>query len=173
VVLLRTVNDRSSLPEIRKCARHPDLRVRLEAIKSLLTFQSTVPAGLLDEVLNDPDPKLAETAISLVGNYGIKEAVGPLLQILEKNDYLGRRRTIRLKAIKALGELAQPEALPRLQRFFADSFFPWPAREERRAAWESLSAYPREARLTIMEQGLRSRDPYVRDIARRILAEGK
>lgn len=169
IVLLRTVNDRTSLAEVRRCMRHPDLRVRLEAIKSLLSFQTAVPPGLLEELLNDPDPKLAETAIALVGNYGIKEAVEPLLQILDHGDLFGRRRTIRLKAIKALGELAEPAALPRLQKFFSNSILPWPAREERRAAYESLSGYPREVRTAIAEQGARSRDPYIRDLSRRIL----
>lgn len=172
IVLLRTVNDRTSLAEVRRSVRHPDLRVRLEAIKSLLTFQASVPAGLIEEILNDPDPKLAETAIALVGNYGIKEAVGPLLKILDRGDAFGRRRTIRLKAIKALGELAEPAALERLQKFFSNSILPWPAREERRAAYESLAGYPPEVRTVIAEKGARSRDPYIRDISRRIL-EGK
>src|SRR5213592_654099 len=40
--LLRSVNDRSSLPDIHRSARHPDLRVRMEAIKSLFALD---PAG--------------------------------------------------------------------------------------------------------------------------------
>lgn len=168
IVLLRTVQDRSSLPQIRKIADHPDLRVRLEAIKTLLAFDASVPAGLLEKAIKDPDPKLAETAIGLVGSYGIKEAVGPLLEIVAGNDIFGVRRPLRVRAIKALGELADPRALPELARFFRRSFLPWPSLQERRAAYESLAGYPPDARGPFIEEGLKSRDATVREICKRL-----
>lgn len=168
IVLLRTVQDRTTLPEIRNLARHGDLRVRLEAIKTLLAFDSEVPSALLETAINDPDPKLAETAVALVGNYGIKEGVGPLLQILARTDLFGTRRPLRIRAIKALGELAEPRALQSLEKFFTDSILPWPAKEERRAAYESLAAYPGDARAPFVQRGLRSRDPEVREICRKL-----
>ena len=59
IVLLRSVNDRTSLPEIRRCSEHPDLRVRLEAIKTLLALEPSVPRALLEQAIKDPDPKMA------------------------------------------------------------------------------------------------------------------
>lgn len=172
IVLLRTVGDRTSLPGIRRCAQHPDLRVRLEAIKTLLAFEPAVPTALLDEAINDPDPKLAEAAIALVASYGIREGVGPLLKILDGNDLLGRRRGIRLKAIKALGELAEPSALPRMQRFFPDPFLPWPGKDERLAVYESLAGYPEEPRKRFVAIGLQSRDPRIRAACKKLAPEG-
>ncbi len=168
IVLLRSVNDRTSLPEIRRIAHHRDLRVRLEAIKTLLTMEQNVPRSLLDNAINDPDPKLAEAAITLVGNYGIQEGVEPLLNILAGRDLFGFRKLLRIRALKALGELAEPAALPRLGRFFRDSFLPWPTKEERRAAFESLAGYPDDARRPLIEIGLRSHDASVREICRRL-----
>lgn len=170
IVLLRSVNDRTSLPEIRRIAQHSDLRVRLEAIKTLLAFDASVPRTLLAEAINDRDPKMAEAAISLVGSYGIKEAVGPLVRILAKRDLFGMRRPLRIRAIKALGELAEPDALPQMQHLFSTSFLPWPNRAERQAAFESLAAYPPEARAPFVERGLRSRDREIRQICRRLSA---
>lgn len=170
VVLLRAVNDRTSLPEIRRNARHPDMRVRLEAIKTLLNFDSSVPRGLLEEAIHDPDPKMAETAISLVGSYGIQEGVDLLLELLEGRDVFGRSRPLRIRAIKALGELAEPTVLPRIEHLFRESLLPWPSREERRAAYESLAGYPTQARLAFVEKGIRSRDSHIRDICRRLVA---
>jgi hypothetical protein len=169
ILLLRSVNDRTTLPEIRKLAHHPDLRVRMEAIKTLIALEPAVPRALLEEAIHDRDPKLAETAIALVGNYGIKEGIDPLLGILRGNDWLGLRRSLRLKAIKALGELAEPSVLPRMQRFFSSSFLPWPSEEERHAAYESLAGYPAENRVDIVEKGLHSRDPYIRDVCSRLM----
>jgi HEAT repeat protein len=168
IILLRSVNDRTSLPEIRRVAQHPDLRVRMEAIKSLLALDPTVPRDLLDAAILDPDPKLAETAISLVGNYGIKEAVDPLLRVLAGNDVLGRRRALRVRAIKTLGELGDPAALPRLERFFGESWLPWPSKAERRAAYESLASYPAAERAPLIERGLASRDPEIRAICEKV-----
>ena len=168
ILLLRAANDRTSLADIRRLAQHPDLRVRLEAIKSLFALDPSVPQTLLENAINDRDPKAAESAIALVGSYGIREGVGPLLKIVEKPDPFGVHRTIRLRAIKALGELGDPSALPRLARFFSDSFLPWPSRVERRAAYESLAGYPPAARLELIERGLQSRDRETRAICARL-----
>ncbi len=171
ILLLRGVNDRTALGDLHRLARHPDLRVRLEAIKALLALEPNVPTSLLENALHDPDPKLAETAIALVGSYGIREAVDPLLKILEPRDVFHRRKPLRLKVIKALSELAVPETLPRMRRFFSNSRLPWPAREERRAAYESLASYPPELRSDLVDRGRRSRDEQIREICRKLAGE--
>jgi HEAT repeat protein len=168
IVLLRTMNDRTSLPEIRKLAAHRDLRVKMEAIKSLFLLDSGVPPELLTNVINDPDPKVAETAVALVGSAGIKQGLQPLLRIVSGSDVFGGHRALRLKAIRALGELGDPGALPEMQHFFRDSLLPWPAKEERIAAWESLAGYPQAARADLVERGSRSRDAQIRQICERI-----
>ena len=52
VLLLRRVQDRSAVDEIRRCADHPDLRVRLEAIRALFAFDSKVPRDLLARTIH-------------------------------------------------------------------------------------------------------------------------
>src|SRR5688572_12940980 len=71
VVILQRVGDRGALAQVRQCAAHPDIRVRLEAIKYLLAFDPEVPKDLLARAIHDPDPKVAEAAVTLAGNYGI------------------------------------------------------------------------------------------------------
>jgi len=169
IVLLRVVQDRTSLPEIKKLVSHPDLRVKVEAMKSMLAFDSTLPLTLLDDLLSNPDAKVAETAISLVGTYGIKEGVDPLLRLLDGYDVFGTRRMLRVRAIRALGELGQERALDHLKRFLTISALPWLAKEERYMAWESLSHYPKDARIEFVKKGLRSRDPRVRMICQQLV----
>ncbi len=144
----------------------PGFKPRMEAIKTLLAFDTTVPQTLLEQAINDP--KLGETAIALVGSYGIREAVAPLLHLIAGRDIFGTRKPLRLLAIKALGELADPSALPHMRQFFSNSILPWPGREERRAAFESLAGYPAEARAPIVERGLTSRDEAIRNICRKL-----
>lgn len=168
IILLRGVNDRSSLPEIRKLAIHPDLRVRMEAIKSLFVLDTGVSPELLENLIHDRDPKVSEAAITLIGSYGIREGIQPLLRILEGRDVFGSRRPRRVKSIRALGELGDPAVLPSLQRFLDDPFFFWPSKEERYAAWESLAGYPEEARAEVIEKGLQSGDSNIRHICNRL-----
>ena len=171
IVLLHKVGERSALPEVRRCAAHLDLRVRLEAIKWLLAYDPEVPGDLLEQAINDPDPKLAEAAVALAGSYGIKEAVGPLLAIVGGLDLMGKRRSLRVKALKALGDLGDPGVLPRLEHYFRNPLVPLVALEERRAAYRSLPMYPPEARREYVVRGLRARDPEIRRLCERLERE--
>ena len=171
IVLLQRVGDRSALASIRRAADHHDLRVRLEAIKWLLAYDPEVPRDLLEKAINDPDLKLAEAAIVLAGSYGIKEAADPLLAIVDGYDLLGKRRTLRIKALKALGDLGDPAVLPRLDRYFRSPMLTMVSLEERRAAFRSLPLYPPEARRPYVERGLRARDLEIRRICERLDGE--
>lgn len=166
VLLLRRVQDRSAMTEIRRCADHSDLRVRLEAIRALFAFDSKVPRDLLARTINHPDPRLAEAAVLLTGQHGITQAIDLLLGILLRWDVLGRRRSLRLKALRALADLADPAVLPRLGRFFREWPFPLVALEERRAAYRFLHSYDPAARAALVARGQKSRDPVIRDISR-------
>jgi len=170
IVLLRTVGDRTSLPEIRRFAHHSDLRLQLEAIKTLFAFESNVSRDLLEKLIHDPDPKLAEMAIALVGNYGIVEAVDPLLAIVEPLDLFGRRRSLRLRALRALGELAVPSTLPRLRRYFKGHLIQVVSAEERQVAFEILESFLPADRAEYVQWGMRSKDPKVKATAERLSA---
>ncbi|HEV8630837.1 MAG TPA: HEAT repeat domain-containing protein, partial [Thermoanaerobaculia bacterium] len=172
ILLLRTVGDQTSVPQLRRCAEHPDLRVRLEAIKSLFASDSEVPDELLTKAIEDPNPKMAEAAIALVGAYGITQAVPPLVALLRRLDFFGRRRVVRVRALKTLGRLADPAALPRLEPIFKERLIRLVASEERVAAFAALASYPEDARQPLLARGLRSRDPAVRAVCERLRAGG-
>lgn len=165
LVILQRVGDRDSLPRVRLCASaHPDLRVRLEAIKFLLAIDPEPPREMLARAIHDPDPKMAEAAVTLAGSYGIKEAVDPLLEVVDGWDLLRRREHIRVKALKSLGELADPATLPRLERYFRNWILPVVSLAERRAAFRSLQSYPPAERAPFIERGARSNDHEIRRI---------
>src|SRR6266849_2862137 len=169
VLLLRRVQDRSAMSEILRCADHPDLRVRLEAIRALFAFDTKVPRDLLARTINHPDPRLAEAAVLLSGQHGITQATDLLVEILLRWDLFGRRRSLRLKALRALADLADPAVLPRLDRFFRERPFPLVALEERRAAYRLLGSYDQAARAPYLARGEKSRDSLIRDICRALV----
>jgi hypothetical protein len=169
VLLLRRVQDRSAMAEILRCADHPDLRVRLEAIRALFAFDSKVPRDLLARTINHPDPRLAEAAVLLSGQHGITQATDLLVAILLRWDFFGRHRSMRLKTLRALADLGDAAVLPRLGRFFREWPFPLVAIEERRSAYRYLSAYDVGARAPWVARGQKSRDPVIRDICRGLM----
>jgi hypothetical protein len=166
VLLLRRVQDRTTMSEIRRCADHADLRVRLEAIRALFAFDSDVPRDLLARTIHHPDARLAEAAVLLSGRHGIAQATDLLVEILLRWDLLGRRRSLRLKALRALADLGDPAVLPRITRFFRERPFPLIALEERRAAYRLLGSYDPAARTPYVARGERSRDAMIRHICR-------
>ncbi|MGH7315047.1 MAG: HEAT repeat domain-containing protein, partial [Candidatus Rokuibacteriota bacterium] len=172
VLLLRRVQDRSAMREILRCADHPDLRVRLEAIRALFAFDSRVPRDLLARTIHHPDPRLAEAAVLLSGQHGITQATDLLVAILLRWDFFGRKRSLRLKALRALADLADPAVLPRIGRFFRERPFPLVGLEERRAAYRLLSLYDAAARAPWVARGEKSRDSVIRDICRGLARAG-
>jgi HEAT repeat protein len=163
--LLRRVGDVKSVPAVRRCVDHPDLRVRLEAIHNLFAFDGTAPRELLEGALHDPDPRQAEAAMELVGQYGIAEAVPPIVAYLSARDPFGRRRAVRLKAIRALGAIGDPAALDGLGHFRGRIPLLRPALEERRELYRTLPGYPAAARQPWIESGRRSLDPEIRRLS--------
>ena len=165
LLLLRRVGDSRSVPAVRRCVDHPDLRVRLEAIHTLFSFDRDVPRELLRKALHDPDLRQAEAAMELAGKYGIAEAVDPIVDYLCAWDPFGKRRTVRLKAIRALAAIGDPRALEGLGRFRARFQLLPPALEERQELYRTLPAYPEESYRAWIESGLRSRDAEIRRLS--------
>jgi hypothetical protein len=178
VVLLRRVGDRTSLEEIQRCAEDSDPRVGLEAIITLLAFESDVARELLARAIHHPDPKFAEAAIALTGQHGIVQAIDPLVEILRRWDPFGTKRSLRLKALRALKalktvpEVADHEVLVRLERYFRHWRVPLVNVEERRAAFRLLEVYPEEVRAPYVERGRKSGDHVIRAICDRLARSG-
>lgn len=165
LLLLRRVGDAGSVAAVRRCGEHPDLRVRLEAIRNLFAFDQELPRELLRKALQHPDARLAEAAVELAGERGILEAAEPLADLLVPWDPFGARRAVRLKAIRALGALGDPRTLERLRRFSIRFALPPAAREERIAFYRSLGGYPEEARRPWIQRGLRSNVAEIRSLS--------
>jgi HEAT repeat protein len=172
IALLRAVGDRTSLETLRRLTVHADLRVRLEALRSVLELDPATGHAHLLAAMTDADPRAATAAVELAGQHGGSAAVEPLLGLLAAWDLRGRRRAVRLAALHALGRLGRPEALPRLAPFFRERWLPFPAVAERRAAYESLQGYPPDARGGLVERGRRARDQEIRAVCERLRGSG-
>jgi hypothetical protein len=165
LLLLRRVGDPGSLPAIRKCAEHPDLRVRLEAIRNLFAFDSELPRELLRQAFHHKDPRLAGEAIDLAAEHRMSEAGELLVELLARWDPLGSRKPVRLKAIRALAEIGDAALLAGLPRYGARFQLLPVSKEEQVAFYKSLPSYPRDAIGAWVALGLRSPLDEVRRLA--------
>ena len=167
--LLRQSGARIPPAKLQPCLEHFDPRVRAEAVRCLALPGVAPTAALLARLIADPDERVSEAAVAVVGTAKLAAGSEPLLALLRPVDPLGRNRALRLKALHALGELGDPRALGELKSFFR-GWLPGVSGEERRAAFASLAGYPPAARRPLLEQGLRSRDADVRALCERLLA---
>lgn len=169
--LLRQVGATIDLKVFLKGIGHDDARVRHEAVKCIPELERNISPGLVERILEDPDPKVAEAAVGIFGRARIATASEPLVSLLQRPDPLGRHKKLRLKALTALGELGDPQVLPQIGRFFR-SWFAVVSNEERHAAFESLRYYPEAARRPWLRKGRRALDATVRQICRQMEAAG-
>jgi hypothetical protein len=172
ISLLHTVGDRRSVPRIRECLAHQEPRVRIAAFEALTDLDRELPGDLVLQMLADPDERVARRAMVFAGARRVTAAVEPLLALLKPLDWGGRRRELRVQALRCLGQIGDPAVLPALSRHFSN-FLALDHVEERRAAFLSLEGYPPEARRRWLRKGLRSRDPEIRTVASRLAAEDR
>ena len=129
--LLRQTNTRIPLAKLQPCLDHDDPRVRAEAIRCLALPGAAPSAALITRLIADPDERVSEAAVAVVGSGKIAAGSEPLLALLRPADPLGRNRSLRLKALHALGELGDPRALGELKSFFR-GWLPGVSGDERR-----------------------------------------
>jgi hypothetical protein len=165
--LLRRVGEGISLERVGKGLRHDDPRVRAEAVKCLPALANQISPELAEELIGDPDARVAELAVKTFGSSRIRAAGAPMAELLRRADPLGRQKNLRLVALQALGEIGDPAILPMISHYFR-SWFGLVSIEERHAAFESLRLYPESARRQWVKKGLFAPDKKVREICKKL-----
>jgi HEAT repeat protein len=166
--VLQTTGDPRMIARVRVLVRHGDPRVRLEAAKVLVRHDAAVTPDLLEPLLTDENPTVQEGVMAAVGRDRVRAAVPSLLALATRRSAFGGSRTIRLRALRCLGEIGDSSALPGLRRYFSGL---GATAEEKRAAFASLAGYPPAARSELVERGLTSNDPEIRALCRRLAGE--
>ncbi len=99
--------NKSDLDASLENLRSDDVKIRLEAVKSLAGSKDEKATRALLEALADPEPEVRLKAIDIVGEMRASEATSPLVQILfllESPGWLQQR------ALVSLGKIGDPRA---------------------------------------------------------------
>jgi HEAT repeat protein len=160
---------------IRPLAKHPDRRVRMEALKTLLGLNAPGAFSFLRVCLESKEPEVRDQAVKLAGAMRVREAVPYLLQLLEKRDLVGIELEQKASIIRALGDIGDPRAVDTLERLYhARSLLFRNAMDGLRLEiFRSLRNYPPVSLTQLLEKGLRSENNEIRKISEEILNREK
>ncbi len=168
--LIRQCGGKRSLEQVRKLARDKNKKVCMEAVKTLLHFGTPDALSYLRLYLENRDPEFRQQAIKLAGTYRVKAAVPHLIELLNKNDFLGTETYYKISVVKALAEIGDPRAIAPLERLYRSKrlFYRDALEGLKVEIFRNLHCYPPDAIGQMLELGLNSRNEEIRDISARL-----
>ena len=127
ILALGWIQSKAAIRALSKLAQGDEVVMRRRAVQALGQIGAAKAAKALMARTTDPDLYTAENAILALGWLKVKTAVRPLLKRITELDPKDRRqRLLALSAIRALGHIGDPAALPALEKLEKDSDdFPW------------------------------------------------
>ncbi len=112
--LLRECHGQSYASEVKEFLEHEAPLVRLEALKTLLSFQDTEAELYVGKLLKSDIFQLQKGAACLAGVHRIRTAVPHLLGLLNEKDILGKKIYFKKLIIRALGRIGDGRAVGQL-----------------------------------------------------------
>lgn len=112
--LLRECRERSCAPAVRDFLEHEVPLVRLEALRTLLSFQDPEADAYVIKFLWSDVFQLQKGAVRLAGAYRIKYAVSHLVRLLMGKDISGKRSLFKKGIVRALGRIGDGRAVVHL-----------------------------------------------------------
>ena len=171
--LLRECEGRSYVSYIRKFAKHKNINVCIEAVKTLLYFKTPDAIQFLKLYLQSEKEDLRRAAARLAGSYRIKEAVPYLVRILEKKDVFGTESGLKTDAVRALGEIGDRSAVGALL-ILCDArslFYKGYLEALKMEIFRTLENYPPDSIRELLAVGLGSDNEEIRSMSEKLMAQ--
>ena len=112
--LLRECRGRSYMPAVREFLEHEEPIIRLEALRTLLSFQDPEADAYVKKFLLSDVFQLQKGAVRLTGSYRIKHAVPHLVRLLREKDIRGKKSNFKRRIVRALGRIGDSRAVHHL-----------------------------------------------------------
>ncbi|MDD5676535.1 MAG: HEAT repeat domain-containing protein [Kiritimatiellae bacterium] len=125
ILALGWMRSKEAVPALVKAAQGPDKWARRRAVQALGQIGDPAAAGVLLENINNDDYFTRENAVLALGWLKAADAVSPLIKIITDSDCQDPvQRGLMIAAIRALGHIGDPRALPQLEHWVktADDF---------------------------------------------------
>jgi hypothetical protein len=116
LILLQLIGNADVVPYIKTFVSHPDLTIKLEAIRTLLRFEDPDAKVLLQEAVFSKDPSESAQAIVLAYDYMVMDLCVKLIALIKtvmiRNQDLAFNELIITEAVKT----RDPQILPYLEK---------------------------------------------------------
>jgi hypothetical protein len=109
--LLRECKGRNYMPAVRDFLEHEEPIIRLEALRTLLSFQDPEADAYVKKFLLSDIFQLQKGAVRLTGAYRIKDAVPHLVRLLREKDIRGKKSNFKRGIVRALGRIGDSRAV--------------------------------------------------------------
>ena len=139
----------SPIEELRRIAHD---KMRVLAIRKLFSIQGKKSEEVLRGLLDDSSGEVRDAAATGLARLGFSDFDSEFLSALESPD-----KTVRLAAVKDLGDIGNADAFEGLKREVSDTSVA--VREE---VMRSLAGFPSKTSAPILDQALKDQDPRVR-----------
>jgi len=107
-----------ALPVLTRAVKHPDWRVRNNAVVAMGQMKKPETLRVLEDMINDPHMRVRIAAVEAVSEIGGDEAAQFLIERSVKQP-----RKVRIAICEALGRIGTDTALEALPGFFTDEYF--------------------------------------------------
>lgn len=170
LVFLRRAGNKTTIPHVKLLLRHRDPAVRMEALSTLLKLKDPGAVPVLREVIHANDPDVAFQAVSLAGQYRVREATEDVLSKIKRAIIFETDYAENIEIIKALGDIGDPRAVPDLEKLARAtwSLYPKSLVRMKEAVFESLGRYPKGSIAGLIKIGERLENDRIRQACRKL-----
>ncbi len=123
VAILGEIRREEATEHLQKSLHHRDVRVRRETIRALTKIGGSSAIGVLLRMVVGSDPEMSRQALLSLGAMKSTSSVPTLVKAVQGMDNKPGVVEIKKDAIKALGEIGSPDALPALVEIISKRTF--------------------------------------------------
>jgi hypothetical protein len=167
--ILSETDSREVAAYIKPFCKNENSKVRVAAIKCLLNAGDSYAIDIIREHLKS-DQDNFEQAIALSGSFRIKEVVGDLISLLNKQERTGADLMNKIPVVRALGDIGDPRALDAFRLIISSNsiLFRKILEQLKEEVYKTLSKFSYESVKDLVEAGLKSRNPLIREESLRL-----
>ena len=174
ISLIRNCNGKKEVEKIRRFVKHQNTEVRIEALRTLLSFETSDAVPYLKTCLQSEEPGMRQGAIKLAGNFRVRDAVPYLITLVAKRDLFGAEAFYKRDIVKSLGEIGDSQAIDALLKIYRSwSLFNRKSLEELKVEiFRNLQNYSPEAVRKLIDVGRSAKNEEIRSLCGKGLRRG-
>jgi hypothetical protein len=163
--ILRNLDIKEVSEYIRPYCQDEYPKVRLTALKCLLNVNDSYAIETIRQHLASDSDELFQQALTLSASFKIKESVGDLVLLLNKQEVTGANILDKIPIVRVLGDIADPRALETLRGLLSRKsiLFRKMTEQLKEEIYKTLKNYPFELVKDLAEAGVISKNDVVRE----------